>query len=161
MSSGIIGRLLSGGLWRSSLTGFWQATADGSLDPPIPNLALETPVDGISRGLASAQGAGSGLAVGTLAAGIRAASFVSRAELRAKKKVRPAKAQASGQALATGAGYFLSSGLAQAAGSGIAAAEPALLLWRRAEGSGAGVASAIGVNATPAARPTAQGWIIF
>ena len=161
MSSGIIGRLLSGGLWRSSLTGFWQATADGSLDPPIPNLALETPVDGISRGLASAQGAGSGQAVATLASGIRAAAFVSRAELRAKKKVRPAKGSSRAQGSAAAAGYFLSSSVAQAAGSGTAAANSALLLWGQATATGAGIAVALGVNATPAARPTAQGWIIF
>ena len=70
MSSGIIGRLLSGGLWRSSLTGVWQATRDGNLDPAVPSLPLETPSDGIARGLASAEGSGSGLAVGTLAVGI-------------------------------------------------------------------------------------------
>ena len=161
MSSGIIGRLLSGGLWRSSLTGVWQATQDGNLDPAVPNLPLEQPSDGIARGLASAEGAGSGLVVGTLAAGIRAAAFVSRAELRAKKKVRPAKAAGDGQASAVAAGYFLSSGTAHAAGSGTTAANAALLLWGQADAGGAGGATAIGANATPAARPYAQGWIIF
>ena len=161
MSSGIIGRLLNGGQWRTSLTGVWQATQDGNLEPAVPNLALETPSDGIVRGLASAEGAGSGLAVGTLAAGIRAAAFVSRAELRAKKKVRPAKAQASGQAVATGAVYFLSSGVAQASGTGGATAAAVRLSWGLAQATAAGTAVAIGANATPAARPYAQGWIIF
>jgi len=161
MSNGIIGRLLNGGLWRSSLTGFWQVTRDGNLDPAVPNLALETPADGIARGLASAPGAGSGLAVGALASSIRAAAFVSRAELRARKRIRRAKGNSEAQGSAAAAGYFLSSGLAQAAGSGTAAADSALLLWGHANASGTGVTSAIGVNATPAARPTAQGWIIF
>lgn len=161
MSSGIIGRLLNGGLWRSSLTGFWQATADRNLDPAVPNLALETPADGIARGLASAQGAGSGLAAGALASRIPAAAFVSRAELRAKKKVRPAKGNSEAQGPAAAAGYFLSSGTAQAGAGGTGAADSARMLWGRAEASGAGAAVAFGVNATPMARPTAQGWIIF
>ena len=161
MSNGIIGRLLSGGLWRTSFTGIWQATQDGNLDPAVPNLPLEQPSDGIARGLASAEGAGSGLAVGTLAAGIRAAAFVSRAELRARKKVRRGRAQASSEAVATGSGYFLSSGTAQAGAGGTAAADSALLIWGQATATGAAATVAIGVNATPAARPTVQGWIIF
>ena len=161
MSNGIIGRLLNGGLWRSSLTGFWQVTADGNLDPAVANLPLEQPSDGIARGLASAEGSGSGVAVGTLAAGIRAAAFVSRAELRAKKKVRPAKAQVTGQAHAEGAGYFLSSGVAQASGAGGATAAAVTLSWGLGQATAAGTAVAIGANATPAARPYAQGWIIF
>lgn len=161
MSGGIIGRLLNGGLWRSALTGFWQATADANLDPAVPNLALETPADGIARGLASAQGAGSGLAVGTLASGIPAAAFVSRAELRARKRVRPTKGNSEAQGAAAGAGYFLSSSVAQATGAAGANGAAVSLSWGLGQATGASASVAFGVNATPAARPTAQGWIIF
>jgi hypothetical protein len=34
-------------------------------------------------------------------------------------------------------------------------------LWGQAEAGGAGLAAVMGTNATPTARPTAQGWIIF
>ena len=161
MSNGIIGRLLSGGLWRTSLTGFWQATQDGNLDPAVPNLPLETPRDGIARGLGNAQGTGAASAVGTLGGGIPAAAFVSRAELRAKKKVRPAKAQASGQASALAAGYFLSSGTAAAGGTATAGAAGVPLSWGLGVAAANSSAAASGVNATPTARPFAQGWIIF
>ncbi len=161
MSNGIIGWLLNGSLWRSALTGFQAETQDGNLDPTVPNLPLETPRDGIARGLGNAQGTGAASAVGTLGGGIPAAAFVSRAELRAKKKVRPARAGAEAQGSAAAAGFFLSFGVAHAAGSGTAAANSALLLWGQADAGGAGAAAAIGVNATPAARPYAQGWIIF
>jgi hypothetical protein len=161
MSNGIIGRLLSGALWRSALTAFQAQTRDGTLDPPVPNLPLETPADGLARGLASATGVGGAAAAGTLAGAIPAAAFVSRAQLRARKKVRPARAGSGGQAAAVAAGYFLSSGAAQAVGGGTAAAASGLLSWGKANAASIGTAAAAGTNTTPAARPTAQGWIIF
>ena len=68
MSYGIIGQLLNGGLWRSALNRFRALSGDGNLDPPVPNLPLETPADGIARGLASAAGTGGASAFGTLGA---------------------------------------------------------------------------------------------
>jgi hypothetical protein len=141
MSNGIIGQLINGGLWRSALTGFRALSRDGNLDPPVPNLPLETPADGLVRGLASAAGTGSASAVGTLGAPIMAAAFVSRAQLRARKKIRRGKATGNATANAVATGYFLSSARAEAAGSGTAAV--------------------VGASITPAARPHVQGWIIF
>lgn len=161
MSNMILGQLLNGGLWRSALTGFRALSRDGNLDPPVPNLPLETPEDGLARGLASAAGSGTAAAVGTLGAPIPAAAFVSRAQLRARKKIRPARASGSAAASAVAAGYFLSSARAQAAGAGGSDVQAAPVAWAMGEAMGSGLATAIGANLTPVARPHAQGWIIF
>ena len=161
MSYGIIGQLLNGGLWRSALNRFRALSGDGNLDPPVPNLPLETPADGIARGLASAAGTGGASAFGTLGAPIPAAAFVSRAQLRARKKIRPARASGSASAGAIATGYFLSSARAAAAGAGGSEVQSATVSWGLGEAMGLGLAAAIGANITPVARPHAQGWIIF
>ena len=161
MSNGIVGQLLNGGLWRSALTGFRALSRVGNLDPPVPNQPLETPLDGLARGLASAAGMGGASAVGTLGAPIPAAAFVSRAQLRARKKIRPARAKGSAAAGAAATGCFLSSAKAEAAAAGRSDVQTAIISWGLGEAAGSGLAAAIGSNITPATRPTAQGWIIF
>ena len=161
MSNGIIGQLLNGGLWRSALAGFRALSRDGNLDPPLPNLPLETPSDGLARGLASAAGTGNASAVGTLGAPIPAAAFVSRAQLRARKKIRRARATGNATANAVATGYFLSSARAEAAGTSQSDVRAVPIFWGRGEAAGSGAAEAIGTNVTPVARPSAQSWIIF
>jgi hypothetical protein len=161
MSNGIIGLLFNGALWRSALTGFRALSRDGNLDPSVPNLPLETPADGLVRGLCSAAGSGTAAAVGTLGAPIPAAAFVSRAQLRARKKIRRGKATGNATANAVAAGYFLSSARAEAAGTSQSDVRAVPIFWGRGEAAGSGAAEAIGTTVTPMARPSAQGWIIF
>lgn len=120
MSLGITGNLLNGGLWRTSVNGFWQTDDQVGVDPSIPNLPLVNPIPGLVRGLAFAVGTSAVAATGLNSTPVASSGRIFLAVLRGRQKVREAVAATSGTSAVAAVGLPLYQGRAIAAGAGTA-----------------------------------------
>lgn len=139
MSLGVIGTLLNGGLWRTSVNGFWQTDDQSGFDPSIPNLPLANPIPGLSRGLAAATGTSAVAGDGLNSTPVASSGRVFLAVMRGRKKIRPAAAVSAGVAAiaAVGERQFLMRG--DASGAGAAAAISAVVTPRAVTAAGRSV----------------------